>query len=56
MYKILGGPTRKKIPAYASMLGFNVTDMDLVSERAKVYKEKGFTAQKWFLDMGQCLG
>ena len=56
VYKILGGPTRKKIPAYASMLGFNVTDMDLVSERAKLYKEKGFTAQKWFFRYGPMSG
>lgn len=56
VYKILGGPTRKKIPAYASMLGFNVTDMNLVSERAKVYKEKGFTAQKWFFRFGPMAG
>ncbi len=56
VYKILGGPTRKKIPAYASMLGFNVTDMKLVSERAKLYKEKGFTAQKWFFRFGPMAG
>tara|TARA_Y100001970_G_scaffold292252_1_gene432768 strand:+ start:53444 stop:54637 length:1194 start_codon:yes stop_codon:yes gene_type:complete len=56
VYKILGGPTRKNIPAYASMLGFNVTDMKLVSERAKSYKEKGFTAQKWFFRFGPMAG
>lgn len=56
VYKILGGPTRKKIPAYASMLGFNVTDMKLVSDRAKLYKEKGFTAQKWFFRFGPMAG
>ncbi|MEC7837596.1 MAG: enolase C-terminal domain-like protein [Chloroflexota bacterium] len=56
VYKILGGPTRKKFPAYASMLGFNVTDMKLVSERAKLYKEKGFTAQKWFFRFGPMAG
>lgn len=56
VYKILGGPTRKKIPAYASMLGFNVTDMKLVSDRAKLYKEKGFTGQKWFFRFGPMAG
>ncbi|MQG42909.1 MAG: mandelate racemase/muconate lactonizing protein, partial [SAR202 cluster bacterium] len=56
VYKILGGPTRKKIPAYASMLGFNVTDMKLVEERAKLYKNKGFTAQKWFFRYGPMSG
>ena len=48
VYKILGGPTRKEVPAYASMLGFNVTDMGLVRERSQQFKEQGFTAQKWF--------
>lgn len=56
VYKILGGATRKSIPAYASMLGFNVTDMSLVSERAKLYKDKGFTAQKWFFRYGPMAG
>jgi len=56
VYKILGGPTRKRIPAYASMLGFNVTDMKLVEERAKLYKNKGFTAQKWFFRYGPMSG
>ena len=36
------------------MLGFNVTDMKLVEERAKLYKNKGFIAQKWFLDTVLC--
>ena len=54
VYKILGGPTRKRIPAYASMLGFNVTDMKLVEERAKLYKNKGFIAQNGFLDTVLC--
>jgi L-alanine-DL-glutamate epimerase-like enolase superfamily enzyme len=48
VYKLLGGATVNKIPAYASMLGYNVLDMNLVKERALAYKAKGFTAQKWF--------
>ena len=43
VYVLLGGPTRQKVPAYASMLGFNVTDMGKVKERALEYKKKGYT-------------
>ena len=32
VYTLLGGPTRDKVPAYSSMLGFNVTDLGLVRE------------------------
>ena len=56
IYNLIGGPTRNSIPAYASMLGFNVTDMSLVAERALVYKEKGFDAQKWFFRYGPMSG
>ena len=48
VYMLIGGPCRKTMPAYASMLGHNVTDMGLVRERATMAKERGFTAQKWF--------
>ena len=49
---LLGGPTRTEIPAYASMLGFNVEDPALVRERALEYKSKGYRAQKWFFRHG----
>ena len=52
VYTLLGGPTRDKVPAYASMLGFNVTDMGLVRERASWAKSLGYTAQKWFFRYG----
>ena len=48
VYQLLGGPTRTKVPAYASMLGFNVLDSGLVRERAAWAKSQGFQAQKWF--------
>lgn len=51
IYRLLGGPTRNKIPAYASMLGFSV-EPDKAAEVAKEYKAKGFTAQKWFFRHG----
>ena len=56
IYNLIGGPTRNSIPAYASMLGFSVTDMSLVAERALAYKAKGFDAQKWFFRYGPMSG
>ena len=56
VYKLLGGATVNKIPAYASMLGYNVLDMHLVKKRALAYKSKGFTAQKWFFRYGPAKG
>ncbi len=56
IYKLLGGPTRETVPCYASMLGYNVTDMGLVAERAKEFQSKGFTAQKWFFRYGPMSG
>ena len=56
VYQILGGLTRSAVPAYASMLGFNVTDMGLVRERAEWAKSLGYTAQKWFFRHGPMSG
>ena len=56
VYSLLGGPNIDKIPAYASMLGFNVIDMDLVKKRALDYKSKGYKAQKWFFRYGPIRG
>ncbi len=56
VYKLLGGATVNKIPAYASMLGYNVLDMNLVKKRALAYKSKGFMAQKWFFRYGPAKG
>ena len=56
VYKIIGGPTREKMPAYASMLGFNVEDLGLVKERAQEYQKKGYKAQKWFFRHGPMSG
>ncbi len=55
-YRLLGGPTRPSIPAYASMLGFAVLDPGRVRERALEYKEVGYTAQKWFFRHGPASG
>lgn len=51
VYRLLGGPTRGHVPAYASMLGFS-TEPERAAETAKTYKKKGFTAQKWFFRYG----
>ena len=56
VYSLIGGPTINKVPAYASMLGFNVDDMGLVAERAKLYHSYGYKAQKWFFRHGPMSG
>ena len=56
VHKLLGGPTRTEVPAYASMLGFDVLDPARVADRAKAYQEKGYRAQKWFFRHGPASG
>ncbi len=56
VYRLLGGPTRTEVPAYASMLGNAVLDPGLVRERAKQTQEAGYTAQKWFFRHGPMSG
>ncbi len=51
VYRLLGGPTRPSVPAYASMLGFSL-DPEVVGQTAREYQAKGFTAQKWFFRHG----
>jgi len=51
VYRLLGGPTRERIPVYASMLGFSLQP-ERVRERAKAFTDRGFTAQKWFFRHG----
>src|SRR5690606_17247686 len=51
VHRLLGGPTRPAVPAYASMLGFSTTPEDAAA-LAEIYKGKGFTAQKWFFRHG----
>ncbi|NIP27349.1 MAG: mandelate racemase [Phycisphaerae bacterium] len=47
VYRLLGGPTRDRIRAYASMLGYSV-EPDKAGKIAREYFDRGFTAQKWF--------
>jgi L-rhamnonate dehydratase len=51
VYHLLGGPTRPAVAAYASMLGFSIAP-DVAAQTALDYKDKGFTAQKWFFRYG----
>ena len=48
VYVLLGGPSRDKVRAYASMLGFAVNP-DQVIKRTKEVVAQGYTAIKWFL-------
>jgi L-alanine-DL-glutamate epimerase-like enolase superfamily enzyme len=47
VYRLLGGPTRDRVRAYASMLGYSV-EPDKAGKVAREYFDRGFTAQKWF--------
>jgi L-alanine-DL-glutamate epimerase-like enolase superfamily enzyme len=51
VYRLLGGPTRPSVPAYASMLGFSIEPAAAV-EVARDYQAQGFSAQKWFFRYG----
>jgi L-alanine-DL-glutamate epimerase-like enolase superfamily enzyme len=51
VYRLLGGPTRTSVPAYASALGFSV-EPDRAARRAEGLKAQGFEAQKWFFRFG----
>ena len=56
VYRLIGGPTRDTVPLYASMLGFNVLDMGRVHARAQEYRDRGYSAQKWFFRHGPMSG
>jgi L-alanine-DL-glutamate epimerase-like enolase superfamily enzyme len=51
VYRLLGGPTRESVEAYASCLGFSL-EPESVRKRALEFKEEGFRYQKWFLAYG----
>lgn len=51
VYRLLGGPTRDRVPCYASMLGHSL-DEGLVRERAQWAVAQGYNAQKWFFRYG----
>jgi L-rhamnonate dehydratase len=51
VYRLLGGPSRPSVEAYASCLGFSL-EPDKLRQRAVQFKEEGFRHQKWFLAYG----
>ena len=55
VYRLLGGPTRDRVPAYASMLGYSV-DPERAAVAAREHAELGFAAQKWFFRYGPGAG
>jgi L-alanine-DL-glutamate epimerase-like enolase superfamily enzyme len=55
VHRLLGGPTRTELPAYASMLGHSL-DPDRVEQRAAAFAAQGFIAQKWFPRWGPADG
>jgi len=55
VYRLLGGPTRGRVPVYASMLGFSV-EPERAAAAAQEYRARGFAAQKWFFRYGPAAG
>jgi L-rhamnonate dehydratase len=51
VYRLLGGPMRETIPAYASALGYSL-EPERVRERATEIVRQGYQATKWFFRHG----
>ena len=51
VYRLLGGPTRPHVEAYASCLGYSL-EPEKMRERARLFKQEGFRYQKWFMAYG----
>ncbi len=51
VYRLLGGPTRSEVEAYASCLGYSV-EPELAAKRARTFQAEGYRYQKWFLAYG----
>jgi L-rhamnonate dehydratase len=51
VYRLIGGPTRASVEAYASCLGYSL-EPDKAQARAASLKKEGFRSQKWFLAYG----
>ena len=48
LYRLLGGPVQREIPAYASALGFSI-EPERAAERARKFVAEGYQATKWFV-------
>jgi L-alanine-DL-glutamate epimerase-like enolase superfamily enzyme len=55
VYRLLGGPTRERIPAYASALGYSIEPQPAAA-RARELVEQGYRATKWFFRNGPADG
>jgi L-rhamnonate dehydratase len=55
VYRLLGGPTRTRIPAYASALGYSI-EPERAAERARELVRQGYRAMKWFFRDGPADG
>jgi L-alanine-DL-glutamate epimerase-like enolase superfamily enzyme len=55
VYRLLGGPMRDRVRAYAGMLGFS-TAPERAAERSIQFVEQGFTALKWYLPFNERAG
>ena len=51
VYRLLGGPVREKVPAYASALGYSL-DPEKVQQRVTVLVADGYRSMKWFFRYG----
>ena len=51
VYRLLGGPTRQTVEAYASCLGYSL-EPEKAQARAAQFKKEGYRYQKWFLAYG----
>jgi L-rhamnonate dehydratase len=51
VYRLLGGPTRASVEAYASCLGYSL-EPEKAQARAVQVKKEGYRYQKWFLANG----
>jgi len=55
VYRLLGGPSRTEIPAYASMLGYSI-EPERAAARAREAVQQGYRAMKWFFRHGPTAG
>jgi L-alanine-DL-glutamate epimerase-like enolase superfamily enzyme len=51
VFRLLGGPTRPDIEAYASCLGYSL-ESSALQKQARLVKDQGFRYQKWFFATG----
>lgn len=55
VHRLLGGPTRPSVPAYASTLGYSV-EPERAAHRAREFVAQGYGAMKWFYVNGPAQG